>query len=191
MKHIITETTLPHNINCAMKDTDSNPIRDEILEVAAHISQELLHWIHCPVDDQPLCRLPVAPGSPFIFPPVLVWGSHMATCAIQCSQQCWLLWLLLHGTCTPMAEAYPTQRLCFSITLLTHLFYTSFFFQKGKWNIFFRFSFCFVLAWFGFKSSWYYLQKKDLHFGLMQVTMSERILSFKYCTEVIQREEVN
>lgn len=145
---------MPLNISCAMKDADSNLIRDEILEVAAHISQELLHWSCCPADYQPLWQHPVLPGGSFIFYPVLVWGSHMEACAIQCSQQCWLLWCLLHPTYTPMAEVCPTQRLCYSITCSLTCFIWEAFFPKRKNGIIFSgFLSVFVSSWFGFKSS--------------------------------------
>lgn len=70
---------------------------------------------------------------------------------------------------------------------LSHFISLGFYSQK---RIFFS-GFLSVLSWFGFKSSYYYLQEKELHFGLMQVAMSERILLFQYCTEVTQHKELS
>lgn len=124
-----------------MKDTDSNPIRDGVLEVAVYISPALLHWSCCPVDYQPLWQLPVSTGDPFVFYPVLVWGSYMEACAIQhTAQQCWLLGCLLHST---HGRGLPHTEAVLFHHMLPHLFYMGFF-PKRRMELFFQVFFLFL-----------------------------------------------
>lgn len=149
-KHIITETTLPLNINCAMKDTDSNLVRDGMLK--------LQHTFLKSSSIDPAAQLTMS-----LFDDVLLHLSFSPLC--WCEAPTW--------QCVQSSVHSTADCSCFFCTVPTHPWQKSipyrgcaipshcsltcfifFLFSKKEYGIIFStFSFCFVLAWFGFKSS--------------------------------------